>query len=64
MKNYVLIPMIIIEVIMCIALMLLGLDNFPDVQLGKNAWVAFAGAVGWGLYALSNLHKLIDKNDS
>ena len=65
MKNFGIIPMIIIEVFVCIALILVGTDHFPDVHLGKNVWIAYIGAFGWGSYALSNLQKLLkDRNDS
>lgn len=48
-----LIPFILMEAGMCIALITLA------HRLGTNAWIAYAGAAGWGLYCLSNIQRVL-----
>jgi hypothetical protein len=47
------IPFIVVRIFVCVSLLVVSRD------LGKDAWVAYIGSLGWGTYAFNSIARIL-----
>jgi len=47
------IPFLVVRIFVCASLLVVSRD------LGKDAWVAYLGSLGWGTYAINSIVRIL-----